>query len=122
MSIESNPDNFRLVAGYRYTRPGEPGVFTYASTEPDRAVRNFLADKERGVVVSPLETYVPESAVAQAIANERKAIRRWLLQQAKQANRDAKAAVAVSYAWGKAEAFQEAADHLKPKKARKVTK
>lgn len=59
---------------------------------------------------------------AAAIATERAALRKWLLQQARRARAKALNAGPMSNAFeiGRNAAFKQAADHLKP--ARKVTK
>ncbi len=55
-----------------------------------------------------------QEAIAKAIASERARIRGWLGQQAGKANRDVQKG--VHGAWGRASAFKEAADHLKPER------
>lgn len=60
-----------------------------------------------------------QEAVAKAIADERARIRGWLGQQAGAMRAAEKRADCFGYVRGKAEAFKEAADHLKPKRVSK---
>ena len=55
-------------------------------------------------------------AVTKAVADERACIRGWLGQMAGKANAEIKKG--VHGAWGRASAFKEAADHLRPPKVK----
>ena len=64
-----------------------------------------------------------QEAIAKAIAAERATLRTWLGEQAVKAERESRGfGDRAIIAAGKRAAFKEAADHLKPKKTRKVTK
>lgn len=76
MSVEWHPENFRQAYGYTYTSKDaeSPGVFTYVSSEPLQAKRVFASDAARGVTLSPLERYVPESLLLAERARAERAV------------------------------------------------